>query len=107
MFKKPLTAADIKAKALELGADLVGIADGAELNANPPDPANPKRPSDITDLDADRVIVLAKRSLIDLPTIALALATVVLLWRFKKLQEPVIVAGAAVIGLIAYPLMQT
>ncbi len=53
------------------------------------------------------VIVLAKRSLIDLPTIALALATVVLLWRFKKLQEPVIVAGAAVIGLIAYPLMQT
>lgn len=61
MFKKPLTAAEIKAKALELGADLVGIADGAELNANPPDPANPKRPSDITDLDADRVIVLAKR----------------------------------------------
>ncbi len=60
-FKKPLSAADIKAKALELGADLVGIADGAVLNANPPDPANPKRPSDITDLDADRVIVLARR----------------------------------------------
>ena len=61
MFKKPLSAADIKAKARELGADLVGIADGAVLNANPPDPANPKRPSDITDLDADRVIVLARR----------------------------------------------
>lgn len=53
------------------------------------------------------VIVLAKRSLIDLPTIALALATVGLLWRFKKLQEPVIVAGAAVIGLIVYPLVRT
>ncbi len=61
LFKKPLSAADIKAKARELGADLVGIASGAELNAHPPDPANPKRPSDITDLDADRVIVLARR----------------------------------------------
>ena len=61
MFKKPLTAAEVKAKARELGADLVGIAEGAQLNAHPPDPANPKRPSDITDLDADRVIVLARR----------------------------------------------
>ena len=58
IFRKKLTAADIKAKARELGADLVGIADGAELNAHPPDPVNPKRPSDITDLDSDRVIVL-------------------------------------------------
>ncbi len=61
MFRKPLSAAEIKAKATELGADLVGIANGAELEAHPPDPANPRRPSDITDLDADRVIVLAKR----------------------------------------------
>lgn len=61
MFKQPLSAADIKARARALGADLVGIADGAVLNANPPDPANPQRPSDITDLDAGRVIVLAKR----------------------------------------------
>ncbi len=52
------------------------------------------------------VIVLAKRSLIDIPTVALALVTVLLLWKFKKLQEPVIVAGAAVIGLIAYPLVR-
>ena len=51
------------------------------------------------------VIVLAKRSLIDIPTILLALATAFLLWKFKKLQEPVIVAGAALIGLIAYPLL--
>lgn len=61
MFKQPITAADIKAKARELGADLVGIAAGAELDANPPDPADPRRPSDITDYDAGRVIVLAKR----------------------------------------------
>lgn len=61
MFKKPLTAAEIKAKARELGADLVGIASGAELDAHPPDPEDPKRPSDITELDSGRVIVLARR----------------------------------------------
>jgi chromate transporter len=51
------------------------------------------------------VIVLARRSIVDAPTALLALATLVLLWRFRKLQEPVIVAAAAVIGLIAYPLV--
>ncbi|MEJ0071819.1 MAG: hypothetical protein WDO24_27340 [Pseudomonadota bacterium] len=61
VFKQPLTAADIKAKARALGADLVGIADGAALEAHPPDPARPQRPSDITALDGGRVIVLAKR----------------------------------------------
>ena len=60
-FKQPLTADDIKAKARALGADLVGIADGANLERHPPDPRNPRRPSDITDLDGGRVIVLAKR----------------------------------------------
>ena len=54
---------------------------------------------------AGAVIVLAKRSITDLPTALLALVTVLLLWRFKKLQEPVIVAGAAVIGLLVYPLL--
>ena len=57
----PLTAEQIKARARELGADLVGIADGAALEAHPPDPADPRRPSDITDLDGGRVIVLARR----------------------------------------------
>jgi epoxyqueuosine reductase len=61
IFRKKITAAEIKAKARELGADLVGIANGAELNAHPPNPADPKRPSDITELDGDRVIVLARR----------------------------------------------
>lgn len=60
-FQNPLSADDVKEKARALGADLVGIADGAAMNENPPDPKNPKRPSDITDHDADRVIVLAKR----------------------------------------------
>ena len=61
IFRETLTAAAIKAKARALGADLVGIADGAALEAHPPDPENPQRPSDITDHDGKRVIVLAKR----------------------------------------------
>ena len=48
------------------------------------------------------VIVLGRRSIIDLPTLALALATVVLLLKLKKLPEPLIVAGAAVIGLLLF-----
>jgi epoxyqueuosine reductase QueG len=50
IFRKPLTAEAIKAKARELGADLVGIADGARLDT-----------AHITQLDAGRAIVLAKR----------------------------------------------
>lgn len=61
VFQEPITSADVKAKARALGADLVGIADSVALNQNPPDPARPKRPMDISDYDADRVIVLAKR----------------------------------------------
>ena len=60
-FQKPLTAAEIKAKAREFGADLVGIADGKVMDQYPPDPRDPRRPSDITDLDAGRVIVMARR----------------------------------------------
>ena len=51
------------------------------------------------------VLVIAKRSIVDIPTALLAVATVLLLWRFKKLQEPVIVTAAAVIGLVAFPLL--
>ena len=53
------------------------------------------------------VVVLGKRSIIDVPTILLAAVTVVLLWKFKKLPEPVVVAGAALVGLAVYPLMKS
>lgn len=57
------------------------------------------------------VIVLGRRTIFgtgwspDIPKVLILLATVALLWRFKKLPEPVIVLGAALIGLVAYPLV--
>jgi chromate transporter len=48
---------------------------------------------------AGAVIVLAKRSLIDIPTILIALTTAVVLFRFKKLQEPYVILAAALIGM--------
>lgn len=61
VYRAPLTADAVKAKAKALGADLVGIADGGAMNAHPPDPDDPRRPNDLSDHDADRVIVMAKR----------------------------------------------
>ena len=58
-----LTAAKVKAKAKELGADLVGIASGAVLDKHPPDSKRPQRPSAITVDDSKSVIVLARRLL--------------------------------------------
>ncbi len=48
------------------------------------------------------VVVLGRRTVTDLPTLALALITLVVLWRWKKLPEPFIVMGAALIGLVVY-----
>jgi chromate transporter len=49
--------------------------------------------------------VLGRRSIVDVPTALLAAATLGLLWKTKKVPEPLIVLGAAVIGLVVYPLM--
>jgi chromate transporter len=49
---------------------------------------------------AGAVLVLGKRTLIDLPTILIALTTAATLFRFKKLQEPFIIAAAALIGVV-------
>lgn len=51
------------------------------------------------------VIVIAQRSVTDIPTVLMAIGTTALLWKFKKLQEPLIVMAAAAIGLVLYPLM--
>jgi chromate transporter len=52
------------------------------------------------------VVVLGKRSIVDFPTITIALVTVVLLWKAKKLPEPAIVAIAAIAGLFIYPMVK-
>ena len=51
------------------------------------------------------VIVIARRSIVDLPTAAVALTTLAVLWKFKKLQEPYVIIAAAAFGLLVYPLM--
>ncbi|TAK95070.1 MAG: chromate transporter [Aquabacterium sp.] len=50
------------------------------------------------------VVVLAKRSLVDLPTILMALTVVAVLWQFKKVQEPWIILAAALLGMALFPL---
>ena len=55
---------------------------------------------------AGSVIVLGMRSITDIPTGAMALGTTLLLFRFKKLPEPIIVFCAALIGLGLYPLIK-
>jgi chromate transporter len=54
---------------------------------------------------AGAVLVLGKRTLTDLPTVLIALTTVAILFKFKKLQEPFIIVAAAVIGIILKTLL--
>jgi chromate transporter len=50
------------------------------------------------------VIVLGRRSITDWVTVALCLATIAVLWRFKKIPEPAVIVVAALVGLVLYPL---
>ncbi len=45
------------------------------------------------------VVVLGRRSVIDLPTALVASVTLLVCWKAKRIPEPVIVAGAALFGL--------
>lgn len=49
---------------------------------------------------AGAVVILGIKSITDMVTLAMALLTILVLWRFKKIQEPVVIVIAAVIGLI-------
>jgi chromate transporter len=51
------------------------------------------------------VIILGRRTIVDIPTVLLAVVTLVLLWRWKKIPEPLLVLGAAVIGLLVYSVL--
>jgi chromate transporter len=46
------------------------------------------------------VVILGKKSLIDFPTLFIALFTIILLWKYKKITEPYIIIACAVIGFI-------
>jgi chromate transporter len=48
---------------------------------------------------AGAVIVLAKRQFVDIPSIAIAIITIIILLRFK-VQEPFIIIAAAILGLL-------
>jgi len=50
---------------------------------------------------AGAVIILGRRSIIDVPTGLIALVSFGLLWRFK-VPEPLIVLGAGIVGLIVW-----
>jgi chromate transporter len=60
---------------------------------------------------AGAVVVLGRRTLLvdgtypDWIKVAICLGTLALLWRFKKLPEPVVILGAAILGLLFFPMM--
>jgi chromate transporter len=54
---------------------------------------------------AGAVVLLARRAIYDIPTAAIALVSLAILWRFK-VPEPILVAAAGIIGLIAFPLFR-
>jgi chromate transporter len=56
---------------------------------------------------AGAVIVIGQRSITDWVTATLAIVTAAVLWKFKKVQEPVIVLAAALIGLAVHPLISS
>ena len=53
---------------------------------------------------AGAVIVLAQRAIFDVPTAAIALVGLAMLWRYRT-QEPYLVVAAGVAGIVLYPLM--
>jgi chromate transporter len=54
---------------------------------------------------AGSVVIIARRTIVDVPTALIAVCTIALLWRFRKLQEPVVIAAAAVLGVVVFPLV--
>jgi chromate transporter len=54
---------------------------------------------------AGAVLVLGKRTLTDIPTVLIAITTGALLFKFKKLQEPLIILIAALVGVLIKTLL--
>jgi len=54
---------------------------------------------------AGAVVVLGQRAIVDLPTAAIALASLVVLWRFK-VPEPLLVMAAGIVGLVVWQVLR-
>jgi hypothetical protein len=50
-------------------------------------------------------VVLGQRAIFDLPTVAIALIGLVLLFKYR-LQEPLLVAAAGIAGLLLWPVFR-
>jgi len=50
------------------------------------------------------VFVLGRRSIVDFPTVTIALVTLVATLKFKKLKEPIVIAAAGLVGLLIHGL---
>jgi chromate transporter len=48
---------------------------------------------------AGAVVVLGRRAIIDLPTIAIALVTLLVLFRIRRMPEPLVIVAAGVAGI--------
>jgi len=51
------------------------------------------------------VVVLGRRTITDMPTALLAIVTLVVLWKWKRIPEPLIVLLASIIGFVVYGLI--
>jgi chromate transporter len=49
------------------------------------------------------VVVLGRRALMDGPAWAIAIVTLVLLWRIRRIPEPALIVGAGLVGLLLRP----
>ena len=62
-------------------------------------------------VEARAVLVLGRRTIFvnewtpEIPKLVLLLATLALLLKFKKLPEPIIILGAAIVGFVLYPMV--
>jgi len=52
------------------------------------------------------VVVIAQKSIIDLPTATITVLTGIVLWKFKKITEPIVVISAALLGIFLYPIFK-
>src|SRR6266403_599875 len=51
---------------------------------------------------AGAAFILGRRTIIDLPTVLIALVTLALLWRWKKVPEPLLILAAGVAGVVLH-----